>query len=291
MGLAQIAKHSVDLAEVVVEAEIFPKILTCLKDTDGYVQKNASTCIREVAKHTPELAKLIVNSGGAAALVEYVSETKGHARLPGIMALGFIAAFSETLALAVVVSKGVTPLKDALITEPEDHIKAAAAWALGQVGRHSPDHARALAENEVLRVLLANYMHEANSADLRTKAKRALKAILKKCTHLPALEPLLKEAPVEIQKYILEQFAKTLPHDQQARRTFVQSGGLQLVANWPKTRTENLQNTSKAFRIAILQKLLSTTVLTTPRHFYKRLMSINRAFKLQVRVVAAFEPA
>ena len=43
------------------------------------------------------------------------------------------------------------------------------------------------------------------------------------------MEPLLKEAPVEIQKYILEQFAKTLPHDQQARRTFVQSGGLQLV--------------------------------------------------------------
>ena len=36
--LGQIAKHSVDLAEVVVEAEIFPKILTCLKDVDGYVQ-------------------------------------------------------------------------------------------------------------------------------------------------------------------------------------------------------------------------------------------------------------
>jgi 3-methyladenine DNA glycosylase AlkD len=229
MGLAQVAKHSVDLAEVVVEAEIFPKILNCLKDTDAYVQKNASTCIREVAKHTPELAKLIVNAGGASALVEYISEAKGHSRLPGIMALGFVAAFSETLALAVVVSKGVTPLKDALITEPEDHIKAASAWALGQVGRHSPDHARALAENEVLRVLLANYMHEANSADLRTKSKRALKAILKKCTHLPALEPLLKEAPIEIQKYILEQFAKTLPHDQQARRTFVQSGGLPLV--------------------------------------------------------------
>ena len=227
--LAQIAKHSVDLAEVVVEAEIFPNILNCLKDGDAFVRKNAATCIREVAKHTPELAKLIVNSGGAAALVDFVSEAQGNAKLPGIMAVGYIAAFSETLALAVIVSKGVAPLKEALVTEPEDHIKAAAAWALGQVGRHSPDHARALAENEVLRVLLANYMHEANSADLRTKSKRALKAILKKCTHLPALEPLLKEAPIEIQKYILEQFAKTLPHDQQARRTFVQSGGLPLV--------------------------------------------------------------
>ena len=32
--------------------------------------------------------------------------------------------FSETLALAVVVSKGIPPLKDALINEPEDHLKA-----------------------------------------------------------------------------------------------------------------------------------------------------------------------
>lgn len=30
-ALAQIAKHSVDLAEVVVEAEIFPNFLNCLK--------------------------------------------------------------------------------------------------------------------------------------------------------------------------------------------------------------------------------------------------------------------
>ena len=70
--LGQIAKHSVDLAEVVVEAEIFPKILTCLKDVDGYVRKHAATCIREVAKHTPELAQLIVSNGGVGALVDYV---------------------------------------------------------------------------------------------------------------------------------------------------------------------------------------------------------------------------
>merc|ERR1712216_890100 len=119
--LAQIAKHSVDLAEVVVEAEIFPNILNCLKDNDTFVRKNAATCIREVAKHTPELAKLIVNAGGAAALVDYVSEVQGNAKLPGIMAIGYIAAFSETLALAVIVSKGVAPLRDALTSEPGSH--------------------------------------------------------------------------------------------------------------------------------------------------------------------------
>lgn len=56
--LSQIAKHSVDLAEVVVEAEVFPKILNTLKDLDNVVRKNAATLIREIAKHTPELARI-----------------------------------------------------------------------------------------------------------------------------------------------------------------------------------------------------------------------------------------
>lgn len=77
------------------------------------------------------MAKLIVQSGGAAATVDYISESKGNARLPGIMTLGYISAFDDSLAMAVIVSKGIAPLKDALINEPEDHLKAAAAWSLG----------------------------------------------------------------------------------------------------------------------------------------------------------------
>ncbi len=49
---------SVFVEQVVVEAEIFPKILTCLGDADTYVRKNAATCVREVAKHTPEVRTL-----------------------------------------------------------------------------------------------------------------------------------------------------------------------------------------------------------------------------------------
>lgn len=44
-----------ELAELVVEAEIFPTILSSLRDSDEYVQKNAATLIREIAKHTPEV--------------------------------------------------------------------------------------------------------------------------------------------------------------------------------------------------------------------------------------------
>jgi len=106
---------------------------------------------------------------------------------------------------------------------------------LGQIGRHTPDHARALAEGDVLRHLLACMVHEESSEDLKTKAKRALKAILAKCTHLSALQPLLRDSPVKVQKYVLRQFAQLLPHDVEARRAFVQSGGLQFLQELNET--------------------------------------------------------
>ncbi|KAI9104655.1 armadillo-type protein [Phlyctochytrium arcticum] len=242
-ALAQIAKHTVDLAETVVDGEIFPNALNCLKDVDGYVKKNAATLVCEIAKHTPELAQLIVNSGGIAAVVDYVNETKGNARLPGIMTLGYVAAFSETLALAVIVAKGVAPLTQALVSEQEEHIKAACAWSLGQIGRHSPDHAKTLADQAVLpkllRILSSSGGHNDGQengqngpgADLKTKTKRALKCILEKTLSIDALDPLLQpqSTPPNILKYVVAQFAKILPHDVAARRSFVTSGGLQRV--------------------------------------------------------------
>lgn len=225
-ALAQVAKHSVDLAEVVVEAEIFPKIFLCLKDNDAVVRRNAATAIREIAKHTPELSQLIVNAGGHSALISYIQSARGASRLPGIMCLGYISAFSETLASAILVKQGVLPLKDALISETEDHVKAAAAWALGQLGRHTPDHAKALAQADVFRLLLDTFRDPMSSPDLKSKCQRSLKAVLQKCTYLTALEPLLKDAPDPILKYVVQQFAKVLPNHPTARKSFVQSRGL-----------------------------------------------------------------
>uniref|UniRef100_A0A8C3BZC3 Sperm associated antigen 6 n=1 Tax=Cairina moschata TaxID=8855 RepID=A0A8C3BZC3_CAIMO len=228
-ALSQIAKHSVDLAELVVEAEIFPVVLTCLKDSDEYVKKNGATLIREIAKHTPELSQFIVNAGGVAAVIDCIGSCRGTVRLPGIMMLGYVAAHSENLSMAVIVSKGIPPLCTCLVEEQEDHIKAAAAWALGQIGRHTPEHARAVAVANVLPTLLSMYMDTHSSEDLQLKTKRALKNILQKCTYLPALEPLLQDAPPNIMKHIVGQFSKVLPHDSKARRLFVTTGGLKKV--------------------------------------------------------------
>lgn len=227
--LSQVAKHCVEMAEVVVEAEVIPKIFVLLKDQDGLVRKNAAVCVREIVKHSPELAQLVVNSAGHTALIDYTNKSKGAARLPGVMALGYIGAFSETLALAVIVAQGVMSLKDALASEPEDHIKAAAVWSLGQLGRHTPEHARMVAQLNVFPLLIAVYSDPKSSADLKTKAQRSLKLVLQKCTHLAALEPLMHDCPEKILRYIVQQFAKVLPSNVAARKSFVQSRGLAKV--------------------------------------------------------------
>ncbi|XP_066921440.1 sperm-associated antigen 6-like [Clytia hemisphaerica] len=228
-ALSQIAKHSVDLAEMVVEAEIFPAVLSSLTNTDEYVKKNVAMLIREVAKHTPELSQLIVNAGGLAAVINYIGDSHGNILLPGVMMLGYVGAHSENLAMSVILSKGVVQLSIVLSEEKEDHIKAAAAWALGQIGRHTPEHAKAVAIANVLPKLLNCYLSTESSEDLSTKAKKALKNVLQRCIHLPALEPLLHSAPSNILKHVVSQFSKILPHDPKARKVFVTSGGLKKI--------------------------------------------------------------
>ena len=71
------ARHTANLAEVVVEAQIFPKMLTSLKFPDDLVNKHAATFVREVSKHTPELAQLVVSYGSVAALVDHIADSEG----------------------------------------------------------------------------------------------------------------------------------------------------------------------------------------------------------------------
>lgn len=86
-----------------------------------------------------------------------------------------------------------------------------------------------MAVANVLPKLLSIYLAPESSEDLQVKTKKALKNILQKCIHLPALEPLLQNAPPNILKHVVAQFAKVLPHDAKARKLFVTSGGLKKI--------------------------------------------------------------
>lgn len=68
--------------------------------------------------------------------------------------------------------QGIPPLCASLIEEHEDHIKAAAAWALGQIGRHTAEHARHVAVANALPTLLDIFVDTHSSEDLKMKASR-----------------------------------------------------------------------------------------------------------------------
>lgn len=249
-ALGQISRHSLELAELVVEAEIFPSALLSLKDTDEYVQKNVATLVREICKHSVELATLVVNNNGAPALVEYITNARGNARLPGILAIGFIGQFHEKLAMAVVVAHSVAPLRDALQNESLHYVQAAAAWAIGQLGRHSPVHAKHIADANALPLLIKLETSPESSEELTLKASRALRSVLQKCVHLPALEAVLSVAPPEILQHVVKQFAKVLPNDAPARKLFVTSGGLKKVQEIKADDGSELQESIDAINAA-----------------------------------------
>ncbi|ORX84539.1 ARM repeat-containing protein, partial [Anaeromyces robustus] len=228
--LAHIAKHNIDLAESVVDMDILPNIFICMKSPDPYVRKNASSLICELTKHSPDLAQLIVNSGGIVPIVEYLKDSTGNSRMPALMALGYISAFSETLAMSVILAKAVPVLAVVLDEEVEEHLLAACSWTIGQISRHSPDHAKIVADNGILIKLLyiiKATINENTNSDLFIKTKRAMKAIILKILNIELLDPLLEvDTPYCVLKHLVAQYAKLLPYDIASRRAFVISSGL-----------------------------------------------------------------
>lgn len=85
------AKHSTEMAEVIVEAELFPLVLIHLAHSCTLVAKNAACLVRDVVKHSLELAQLVANTGGVGALLEVIQHTDGDCRIPSITALGYMA--------------------------------------------------------------------------------------------------------------------------------------------------------------------------------------------------------
>jgi len=85
------------------------------------------------------------------------------------MTIGYIAAYDESLALTIIKTDAMKPLLDALCNEPEEHVRAAAAWTLGQMGGHGTEHAQYMAEEDVPSYLLAVYKTAEEGTDLKEK--------------------------------------------------------------------------------------------------------------------------
>jgi HEAT repeat protein len=224
--LGNIVKHSVELADHVMDKLNPRKLLGCLNETDPIIAKNAAFCLCEIARKSFENSRKIVNNNGAAIIVEFITNVKGDVRLYGIMTLGFIASYKENLATEIIKARAINQLKDALQNETQQHIKAAACYALGQIGMHSSEHAKEVSDANVLYLMLFYYRAHESTDELKMQAKVALKNIIDKCSYLTALEPLIQKAPDEILKHILDQYIKHLKNSTFEKKQFIQNEGL-----------------------------------------------------------------
>lgn len=196
------------MAEVVVEAEVFPTVLIHMAHACPIIRKNAATLVRDVVKHSLELTQLVVNTGGIGALLEALHHPSEETKVPCITAIGYIAGHSDQLAMSVLGCDGIIELTSILNLSTDDATLSVTAWTLGQIGKHSPEHAKSIAAANCFPRLLALYLDNCTSEDLKYKCKTTLKQCLQKCVLLSALEPLLYDAPPNILKYILGQFSK-----------------------------------------------------------------------------------
>jgi hypothetical protein len=113
-------------------------------------------------------------------------------RLPEIMALGHISAGSSSLAEAVIDAGALTALTVSIAHNPEESVKCAAAWAVGQVGRHGPLQAQAVTESGALLALTGLEVAPSSSPDLALKCSKAACSVISGLDSLPALDALLR---------------------------------------------------------------------------------------------------
>lgn len=70
------------------------------------------------------------------------------------------------------VLQGVSQLSLCLSEETDDLLRSATVWSIGQLGHHSPEHAKAVVANTgLLPRLLELYMEPSSSQELQTKVR------------------------------------------------------------------------------------------------------------------------
>ena len=238
--LANICKHSNELATLVMSKLTNPqKLVNCLKDPDEIVKQNAAMCIGEIVNKSPECAQEICNAGAPMILVNYIANSKASKKLYAIISLGYMAGFSERTATMLINANALEVLKNSLEKDIEQ-VKCACCFALNLIGRHSAEHANEVVKSGVLKTMLFYYMDKKTGDDLKEKAKKALIEIIKKCSNLNNLEPLLHVSNNDILYPVLNQYATYLKDNQTELSNFARNGGLNKVLSIKNTLEEPL---------------------------------------------------
>jgi hypothetical protein len=163
-AFANVASHSQELAEYVIEAGIFPRVLLAFSHECKFVKKQAVRVVQNLVRHSFEMAQFIVNAGGVGALVQLMSEAVVERNSEEIitsaaMAVGFISGQGPQLALSVIECNGPKVLEMVLCgaQSGSDEQVASCVWAIGHIGKHTPEHNKTIFQaNIVPRLIQVN---------------------------------------------------------------------------------------------------------------------------------------
>jgi hypothetical protein len=198
-------------------------------------------CIGEIVNKSPECAQEICNAGAPLILVNYIANSKASKKLYAIISLGYMAGFSDRTATMLINANALEVLKNSLENDIEQ-VKCACCFALNLIGRHSAQHANEVVNSGVLETMLFYFMDKKTGDDLKEKAKKALIEIIKKCSNLKNLEPLLHVSNDDILYPVLNQYATYLKDNQTELSNFARNGGLNKVLSIKNTLKEPLQH-------------------------------------------------
>lgn len=194
--LMHVARADAALAERVVGASLVPDIGRCLKFAgDDTVRHHAAACLRDIVRHSASLAAAVTDAPGVLdALAAFAASGGGAAAegqaLPALLAFGFAGGHSAELATAVAAAPGAVPALVAALQGRDDPGAAAAAWALGRLGTHTPALAHAAAAGLPRLLELAAAAPE--GGDLSTKCLKAVAAIVPQLADMPLLARMVQ---------------------------------------------------------------------------------------------------
>lgn len=193
-AISQIVQCSRDMANDFINTSgSLNCIIRSLTVQDEFVKRFAASVIRDIAKHGENFAQSLIDTPQCLQyLVESSNQCTGTNSLPSIMALGHLSACSPSIADAVIAAGGLTVLTVAVAHSKDDPVKAAAAWGLGQAGKHGPLQAQAVAESGAMLALTGLCITPNTSTDVLSKCNNAAKLIIGRLDSMPVLDALLR---------------------------------------------------------------------------------------------------
>jgi hypothetical protein len=105
----------------------------------------------------------------------------------------------------------------------------ATAWALGQMGKHTPQIASSLIHKSAIDILYGTYT-AARTEELRSKTREALKLLIRQSADVAEISPYIATTQLTVQRYVLQQIAQIITANEEMRRAFLGAGGIAQIA-------------------------------------------------------------